>query len=34
VTEYRFTGSVKRRSAKLAGTKRIGCEKGSAALDI
>ena len=34
VTEYRFTGSVKQRSAKLAGTKRIGSEKGSSALEI
>jgi alkaline phosphatase D len=34
VTEYRFTSGVKQRSAKLAGTKRIGCDKGSAKLAV
>lgn len=34
VTEYRFSTGVKQRSARLAGTKRIGCEKGSGRLAI
>lgn len=34
VTEYRFTGSVKQRSARLAGTRRIASAKGSAALEV
>ena len=34
VTEYRFTGSVKQRSTRLAGTKRITSEKGSAKLAV
>ncbi len=34
VTEYRFTGSVKQRSAKLAGTKTITSEKGSGKLEV
>jgi alkaline phosphatase D len=34
VTEFRFTSGVKQRSAKLAGTKRIGCDKGSAKLVV
>ncbi|MDP5104484.1 MAG: alkaline phosphatase D family protein [Erythrobacter sp.] len=34
VTEYRFTGGVKQRSTKLAGTKRIVTEKGSAGLEF
>jgi alkaline phosphatase D len=34
VTEYRFTGSPKQRSAKLAGTKRITSEKGSGTLAV
>lgn len=33
-TEYRFTGSVKQRSTKLAGTKRITTEKGSGKLAV
>jgi alkaline phosphatase D len=33
-TEYRFTGGVKQRSTRLAGTKRITSEKGSAKLTI
>lgn len=33
-TEYRFTGSVKQRSAQLAGTKRITSAKGSAKLAV
>ncbi|TAD72009.1 MAG: alkaline phosphatase [Sphingomonadales bacterium] len=33
-TEYRFTGSVKQRSTKLAGTKRITSEKGSGKLAV
>jgi alkaline phosphatase D len=34
VTEYRFTGSVKQRSTKLAGTKRITSAKGSGKLEV
>ena len=34
VTEYRFTGSVKQRSTKLAGTKRIATDKGSGKLVV
>lgn len=34
VTEYRFTGGVKQRSTKLAGTKRIVTEKGSGKLTV
>ena len=34
VTEYRFSGSVKQRSAKLAGTKVIASEKGSGKLEV
>jgi alkaline phosphatase D len=34
VTEYRFTGSAKQRSAKLAGTKVIATQKGSGKLDV
>ncbi len=34
VTEYRFTGSVKQRSTKLAGTKRITADKGSGKLAV
>lgn len=34
VTEYRFTGGVKQRSARLAGTKRITSEKGSGKLAV
>lgn len=34
VTEYRFTGGVRQRSTKLAGTKRIVSEKGSGALTV
>jgi alkaline phosphatase D len=34
ITEYRFTGNVKQRSTRLAGTKRIVSEKGSGRLDI
>lgn len=34
VTEYRFTGSVKQRSAKLAGTKMITSAKGSGKLAV
>jgi alkaline phosphatase D len=34
VTEYRFTGSVKQRSTRLAGTKRITTEKGSGKLAV
>ena len=34
VTEYRFTGSVKQRSAKLAGTKLITSAKGSGKLEV
>jgi alkaline phosphatase D len=34
VTEYRFTNGVKQRSAKLAGTKRIATDKGSAKLVV
>ncbi|MEQ5787747.1 alkaline phosphatase D family protein [Erythrobacter sp. NFXS35] len=34
VTEYRFTGNVKQRSTRLAGTKRITTEKGSGTLAI
>jgi alkaline phosphatase D len=34
VTEYRFTGSVKQRSTRLAGTKRITTEKGSGTLAV
>jgi alkaline phosphatase D len=34
VTEYRFTGGVKQRSTKLAGTKRITSEKGSGTLTV
>lgn len=34
VTEYRFTGSVKQRSTKLAGTKVIASEKGSGKLAV
>jgi alkaline phosphatase D len=34
VTEYRFTGSVKQRSAKLAGTKMISTDKGSGKLAV
>lgn len=34
ITEYRFTGSVKQRSTKLAGTKRIVSEKGSGKLAV
>jgi len=33
-TEYRFTGSVKQRSTRLAGTKRITSEKGSGKLAV
>jgi alkaline phosphatase D len=33
-TEYRFTGSVKRRSTRLAGTKVITSEKGSGKLAV
>lgn len=33
-TEYRFTGGVKQRSTRLAGTKRITSEKGSAKLTV
>jgi alkaline phosphatase D len=33
-TEYRFTNSVKQRSAQLAGTKRITSAKGSAKLTV
>jgi alkaline phosphatase D len=34
ITEYRFTGGVKQRSTKLAGTKRITSEKGSGTLAV
>ena len=34
VTEYRFTGGVRQRSTKLAGTKRIVTEKGSGKLAV
>ena len=34
VTEYRFTGGVRQRSTKLAGTKRIVTDKGSATLAV
>lgn len=34
VTEYRFTGGMKQRSARLAGTKRISTAKGSARLTV
>lgn len=34
VTEYRFTGGVKQRSTKLAGTKRMTTEKGSGKLAV
>ncbi len=34
VTEYRFTGSVKQRSTRLAGTKRITADKGSGKLAV
>ncbi len=34
VTEYRFTGGVRQRSTKLAGTKRIVTDKGSGTLAI
>jgi alkaline phosphatase D len=34
VTEYRFTGGVRQRSTKLAGTKRITTEKGSGTLAV
>lgn len=34
VTEYRFTGGVKQRSTRLAGTKRIVTEAGSGALAV
>ncbi len=34
VTEYRFTGSVKQRSTKLAGTKTIATDKGSGKLAV
>ena len=34
ITEYRFTGSVKQRSAKLAGTKQIATQKGSGKLEV
>ena len=33
-TEYRFTGGVKQRSTRLAGTKRITSDKGSAKLTV
>jgi alkaline phosphatase D len=33
-TEYRFTGNVKQRSTRLAGTKRITTDKGSAKLAV
>lgn len=33
-TEYRFSAGVKQRSTKLAGTKRITCEKGSGKLAV
>lgn len=33
-TEYRFTGSVKQRSTRLAGTKRFTTDKGSAKLTV
>jgi len=34
VTEYRFSGNIKQRSTKLAGTKRITSEKGSGTLAV
>jgi alkaline phosphatase D len=34
VTEYRFTGNVKQRSTRLAGTKVVATEKGSATLEV
>ncbi|WP_296719478.1 alkaline phosphatase [Erythrobacter sp.] len=34
VTEYRFTSTIKQRSTKLAGTKRIATTKGSGALEV
>jgi alkaline phosphatase D len=34
VTEYRFTGGVKQRSTRLAGTKRIVTEAGSGTLEV
>ncbi len=33
-TEYRFTGGVKQRSTRLAGTKRLTCEKGARTLTV
>ncbi len=33
-TEYRFTGNVRQRSTRLAGTKRIATERGSAKLTV